>query len=497
MRRSTLFSVRYFRTMSFALLSTPRLRNKLLFLAFLTLGAPAAAQPGTLDLGFDTGVGFDGLAITSALQPDGRTLIGGMFTTFNDEPCQFICRLMPDGQRDTSFHTGIGFGPIAFNRQVNALALQPDGKILVGGLFETYAGSAVEGNIVRLFPDGTLDTSFNAGPGANTSIQAIALYPDGRLAVGGFFSTWNGDTAMGLIRLHPDGSVDTTLDQGTGLNSNVRELKVDAQGRLLVAGAFQSYNGEPHGALCRLLEHGEADPTFQTGTGFSSVVDGIQLLPDGRILVCGSFNLYNGMWSNRIQRLLEDGTPDPSFNIGSGANTIVQSVLTYPDGRFLAVGYFVLFNGMAVNHIVRVLADGTPDPDFQMGSGFDYSMRILQWQPDEKILVAGACTSYNGVPRNRIARLNSDISTALSEAPVSRTSVHPNPTTGIVSLSLGDPTVDQVLIRDITGRIVQQAPVRCNTMGEVVVDLSDHPHGLWTIELRSRTGTYAYRVIKE
>jgi uncharacterized delta-60 repeat protein len=130
------------------------------------------------------------------LQPDGKVLIGGDFLTFNGATRIRIARLNTNGSLDTGFDPGT----TSANKGVRPMVVQPDGKILTSGDFTSFSGAS-RNHLTRLNSDGTLDTSFDVGSGANDYVGAIALQPDGRILIGGRFSTYNGSTAIRLARL--------------------------------------------------------------------------------------------------------------------------------------------------------------------------------------------------------------------------------------------------------------------------------------------------------
>ena len=178
----------------------------------------------TLDKSFlATGGGVDPSVQAIAVQPDGRILIAGSFTHYNGSFVKQLARLLPDGSRDPTFHPS-GDGP---SRSVSDIALQPNGKIFICGSFTTYDG-VYRGNVARLHPDGSIDRTFlptGQGadrPGPNTphpefasSVQTIAVQPDGRVLIGGYFGRYNGISRGNIARLNSDGSLDDSFP-GTG-----------------------------------------------------------------------------------------------------------------------------------------------------------------------------------------------------------------------------------------------------------------------------------------
>ena len=369
---------------------------------------------GSRDISFNTGNGFVDPGVVYAIkqQTDGKILIGGDFTQFNDGTENRIIRLNADGSKDTSFNTGTGFNAI-----VRTIALQTDGKIIVGGDFTTFSG-VTENRIIRLNSDGTKDTYFITGTGLNQTVYSIELQVDGKILVGGSFNSYNRDAENRIIRLNNDGTKETSFNSGTGFNSAVLSLKQQPDGKILVGGYFTSYNGNNQNKIIRFNTDGTKDNSFHTGFDYTDVfwvggftddfVNAIELQDDGKILVGGRFNSYNGVTENFIIRLNADGTKDNSFNTGTGFNNNVLAIKPQADGKILVGGGFTSYNGGAVNRIIRLNSDGTKDNSFNPGIGFNTWVETIQLQTDGKILVGGDFTQFNDVAENRLIRLNTD-----------------------------------------------------------------------------------------
>jgi uncharacterized delta-60 repeat protein len=331
-----------------------------------------------------------------------KILVGGRFSSYNGDAQNLITRLNSDGTRDTSFTVSTGFVYI-----VLAFAVQSDGKIVVGGYFTSYNGTA-QNYITRLNSDGTRDTSFTVGTGFDFLVDAFAIQPDGKILVGGYFTGYNGTTQNYITRLNSDGTRDTSFVIGTGFNDIVYKFAVQSDGKILVGGYFTSYNGTAQNYITRLNSDGTRDTSFTVGTGFDYVVGAFAIQPDGKILVGGYFTSYNGTGQNYITRLNSDGTRDTSFTVGTGFNYVVDAFAIQPDGKILVGGYFTGYNGTSQNCITRLNSDGTRDTSFTVGTGFDDEVLAIAVQSDGKIVVGGWFTSYNGNAQNRITRLNSD-----------------------------------------------------------------------------------------
>ena len=351
---------------------------------------------------FNTGTGFDNYVYAITLQPDGKILVGGDFTSYNGVTQNRITRLNADGSRDTGFVIGTGFNP-----DVRNIILQSDGKIVVSGALTSYNGVA-QNRITRLNTDGSRDTSF-VGTGFVSTILALAIQPDGKILVGGDFSIAWSDTQNYISRLNADGTRDTSFVIGTAFNGKVIDLALQPDGKILVGGSFTLYNGIAQNRITRLNSDGSLDTSFVIGTGFNNAVYTMVLQPNGQIVAGGAFTTYNGVTQNRITRLNADGSLDTSFVIGTGffTNSEPHCIAIQPDGKIVVGGQFQTYNGTTQHYITRLNTDGTRDTNFYTTgwNGFGNIVYAIALQSDGNILAGGAFTSYDGFTHNRIARL--------------------------------------------------------------------------------------------
>lgn len=379
---------------------------------------------GSVDASF-TGLtgGFNGSVQDIAMQQDGKILVGGGFTVYNHfaSPPAGLIGLNALAGTDQSF-VGLTSG---FDAWIEEVVVQPDRKILVGGYFFSYNGvGGGPERLLRLNPDGSVDPSFS-GPtsGFNHGVRAVALQQDGKILLGGEFSEYNGvaGTPDGFIRLNTDGSFDSTFIGNTdGFNMVVNEIVIQGDGKILVGGLFDSYNGVagvPDG-LIRLNTDGSVDASFSGITsGFDSQqVMALAIQSDGKILVGGSFTSYNGAAGapDYLIRLNANGSVDSSFSgITSGFDGTVYTIAIQADGKILVGGQFTTYNGVAgaPDGLVRLNSDGSLDASFTgITSGFNGYIEAITVQSDGKILVGGGFSAYNenpGAPDN-IIRLNAD-----------------------------------------------------------------------------------------
>ena len=362
---------------------------------------PYASNPGSLDASFNPGSGANYQLFTTAVQADGKIIIGGYFTAVNGTLRNRIARLNADGSHDTGFKPGSGA-----NSYVETLAVQADGKIIIGGQF-TSVNSTERNYIARLNADGSLDASFNPGSGANNYVWTSALQADGKIIIGGDFTTVNGIAHNNIARLNADGSLDASFSPGSGASSSVRNIVLQADGKMIVGGYFTTVNGSARNNIARLNADGSLDTSFNPGTGASHTVLTIIVQADGRIIIGGDFTSVNGTMVNGITRLNADGSLDASFNSGSGTSSTVRSIVLQADGKMIIGGDFTMVNGTARNRIARLNADRSLDASFNPGSGANSYVYTYTVQADGRIIVGGFFTTVNGTARNYIARIHS------------------------------------------------------------------------------------------
>jgi len=302
------------------------------------------------------------------------------------------------------FHPLGGFGS-----SVYIITVQPDGKILVGGTFSTYQ-SITANKIIRLNLDGSIDNTFVVGTGFDAAVYSIIVQSDGKILVGGSFTTYQGSSASRIIRLNSDGSKDTSFIMGTGFSggSIVLSMLVQPDGKILAGGSFTTYQGVAANFIIRLNADGSKDTSFVMGTGFNTNPNSIALQSNGKILVVGNFVNYQGVSANYIIRLNADGSKDTSFVFGTGFNSAALSTVIQPDGKILVAGTFITYNGTGANKIIRLNTDGTIDNTFVYGTGLNGNIQQLVLQSNNKILAVGQFNTYQGILTSSVARLNTD-----------------------------------------------------------------------------------------
>jgi uncharacterized delta-60 repeat protein len=353
------------------------------------------------DLGIGKGVAANSAVETTTIQIDGKIIIGGGFTSYNGTASNYLARLNIDGSLDASFNIGTGT-----NSDVLTTAIQSDGKIIIGGGFNSYNGTA-RNYIARLNTDGSLDATFNVGTGTDNSVTTTAIQSDGKIIIGGDFTTYNGTARNYIARLNTDGSLDATFNVGTGTDNPVSTTAIQSDGKIIIVGGFNSYNGTASNHIARLNIDGSLDASFNVGTGANSYVKTTAIQSDGKIIIGGGFNSYNGTARNYIARLNTDGSLDVTFNVGTGTDNSVRTTAIQSDGKIIIGGYFTTYNGTSRNYIARLNTDGSLDATFNV-AGTDNYVITTAIQSDGKIIIGGYFTTYNGTSSNFITRLNID-----------------------------------------------------------------------------------------
>ncbi|HTO02316.1 MAG TPA: delta-60 repeat domain-containing protein, partial [Opitutus sp.] len=359
---------------------------------------------GSIESGFNPDVNNAVSAI--ALLPDGDILIGGSFTTLGSENVNRLVRLNPNGSRDTAF---VG----STDGQVYVLKVAPDGRIFVGGSFST-AGGGSRSYVARLLPTGALDTTFVAGP--NFNVYAVAPQADGSAILGGGFTTIRGSGVTPVVRNHvarvsSTGVVDA--DFRPDANGRLRAVAIQTDGNILVGGSFTSVGGVTHSGIVRLKTDGSVDPSFNasvTGTVLTIVQEA-----GGKIIIGGTFQRVNGAARFNLARLLADGTLDQTFE--TSVNNTVNALAVLPDGKILAGGTFTVLrantgaDSVTREYIARINANGSLDDTFKLRT--NGAIQAIVIQSDGKVLMGGAFSGASGdgassVERSGLLRLNTD-----------------------------------------------------------------------------------------
>ncbi len=426
-----------------------RVKKHLLFNLFILLvfvSYTNFVKAGSIDPGFLPVLTVSGRAYAVARQPDGKLIVAGLFTSANSTLVNNISRLNADGSVDTSFNSGLGA-----NAPIYSLLIQPDGKVIAGGEFTKF-NEQVRNHLVRLNPDGSVDSTFNASTGvvhslalqsdsrilvggnfnlliirlnsngsldntftSNTSgfggtVSAIVVQADQKILVGGGFSQFSNSTSSNLVRLNPNGSVDASFDIGNGTNNGISDIVIQSDGKIIIGGSFTLFRSSTAWFIARLNPDGSRDTSYPNGdlaTGFNNSITSLKLQPDGKVIVGGFFAVFNFNSRNRILRLNQDGTLDTTFNPNNGFDNSVSDLVIY-DSKIIAVGSFASFDSFPRFGIAQLDSIGGIDSDFTPGVGLPTEAYVIKSLPSGKVIVGGNFDMVNGASRTKIARLNAD-----------------------------------------------------------------------------------------
>jgi uncharacterized delta-60 repeat protein len=299
---------------------------------------------GTIDHTFGVTLGAYGSVRAMLIQPDGKIMIAGQFRAIDNTGAGKVARLNADGTIDSSFNPGTGPDSIVW-----AMTQDSSGNTYIVGDFLNVNGTPRAG-LAKLGPNGSLDATFNPGTGFNSSPRAIAP-PNGSAGpvIGGFFTTYNGATVNRIVRVDATTAArDTGFTTGTGFNSTVRALALTASGQYLAGGSFSSFNGTSRPRLARLNSIGTLDG------GFTPAINGtVNSLAqqNGKIVAGGTFTGP----TSKIARFLSTGVTDSTFGPGTGVSNSpadayffsnrVDAMTVAPDGKLVISGTFNQYNG--------------------------------------------------------------------------------------------------------------------------------------------------------
>ncbi len=337
---------------------------------------------GTLDPAFDSNVAESGTVSFMLRQPDGKVVILGSFISVNGLSQSRFARLNTDGSLDGTFNPGTGFVG-----EIYTMLMQPDGKILATGNFDSYNGTPVS-KLVRLNSDGSLDGTFNHH--VLIGVNTVALQPDGKILVAG----------GGVVRINSDGSADNTFSVTFG-SPSLNSVVVQADGKVVVGGSFGGVNGFNRNNLARLNSNGTLDQSYNptnTAGGFSS----LWLQPDGKVLAVSADG-------GQMRRLNTDGSSDGGFtNVTFNTATStrrIYSVVFKANGEILVGGEFSMVSGAATANFAWLNSSGRPQP-LIFPDGVNGPVHGLALQPDGKVMMGGEFSRIDNTPRAGVARVS-------------------------------------------------------------------------------------------
>jgi len=377
---------------------------------------------GSVDLSFDPNASAAVLAL--AIQPDGGIILAGGFNTL--QPAEtgtiytrnHIARVSNSGAVDASFDPNADLS-------VSVVTLQPDGRILIGGNFTQVTPNGATTAVVtpdfaRLNSDGTIDSSFKR-PNPQDAVTAIALQPDGRILVGGRFTSLNPSQGTGsqagneIIRLNTDGSLDEPFILEVGINGSVDAIAVQSDGEVVLGGNFNQINAADSPARCNNLARFDSNglPDVSFNPAVRDAVLAVAFQPStGDMILGGSFTNLGGVTAQFLARITSAGVLDTSFN--PQVNGIISRIVVDSSNRIIISGNFTTVQGTQRAGLARLNADGTLDTKFDPSPNVIGSVLAIYVQGNGQIVLGGNFTNLKpdgasaGTQREYIARVNDD-----------------------------------------------------------------------------------------
>ncbi|MBV9960136.1 MAG: VCBS repeat-containing protein [Acidobacteria bacterium] len=285
------------------------------------------------------------------LQADQKIIVGGIFTTIGGATRQALARLNPNGSVDPSFNAGDIFNV------VSDLVIQADGKLVAVGV-----GADGQAKVARLNADGSVDSSFFQGLTSFGTFQAVALQADGKILVGGvFFYNVNGTNYNSLARLNANGSFDEsfTIKTTSIFQTFVTKIFPQPDGRLFVSGDFETINNIERHSFARLNQDGSVDASFVPQTTGAEIILGLAVQSNGRVIIGGvNFSAVAGFPRGNLARLLPDGSLDTSFKNGTGVGGRVDALVLRANGKLLIGGEFADYNRTPRTGLAQINTSG-------------------------------------------------------------------------------------------------------------------------------------------
>lgn len=456
------------------------MKSKLLFLLLLT-AIFIKSQIWTIDPTYNIGSGANNYVLNVSIQPDQKIIATGIFTQFNGYDRKFIARLNTDGSIDEVFN------PVLTNDQsLTKTAIQNDGKIIVSGSNQNNSGY-----IVRLNIDGSIDNTFTQPDMTFSSLPLdLLVLPDNKILVGGHLVS--GGKNLKIYKLNPDGSLDNSFNNGnTGADNTVNSFLILPDNKILIGGYFSKYNGIDRKGIARLNPDGSLDETFNPGLGANNTIFDIELQNDGKILIGGFFTSYNNTPRKYLARINSDGSLDSNFNPETGPNDDVSYINAKFYNKILITGSFTKYNDVDKKYVAILNSDGSLQ-NISIDNSFDNPVNNCVTQNDDKLVCGGYFSNFNGQSSKGVVRLipNPILSTNETNSP--KIKIAPNPTSDYISISVEDSA--NANLYDINGKLISTFLLQAK---ENKVDISNHPSGIYIIEIISKAQKRSFKLIKK
>lgn len=440
------------------------------------------AQDGSVDVNFNSTLDLNNSVKAIREQTDGKILIGG---NFNSK----LLRLNNDGSTDSTFNI-----PVNLLGSINCIGLQNDNKIIVAGYFTEH--------IKRLNSDGSIDDSFNCNVTSSSTgfiVSNLKILDDGKIMICGVFSNINGTAINGIAKLNSDGSLDTSFNLNLPVGISIRDFGLQSDNKIIIDGE-QSIPVSPFVNL--ILRRYNTDNTIDTtfnfgGSGANSNIADIEIQSDNKIMICGWFNLFNDQTRLCLARLNANGTLDDTFNSFNYTSYSIFDVKALNDGKYIINGSFNLYNGQSSSKIAKLNNNGTIDTTFNIGTAANDLIWETEIQNDGKIIIGGDFTLFNNISKNRIARLGNTI---LSTNEISYENpeiiVYPNPTQDLIFLkNVNSSEISSLKLSNSIGQELKS--FRSNEILNNSINLKEMPNGIYYIQITINGKIITKKIIKK
>lgn len=455
--------------------------RKLFLFFFGVLSIILSAQDGTVDFSFNTGSGSNGSEIVAmALQPDGKIIVAGDFTSYDGIARKGIARLNSDGSIDQTFNPGSGVVGNVYD-----IMIQQDGKIIIAGDF-TQFNNIQKKYVTRLNSDGSLDMTFNtAGSGSSQGVFSITQQNDGKILIAGGFTSYNGISRGRIARLNNNGTLDQTFDSGIGSDHILGDVILQSDGKVLIGGFTSfTYDNISRNSIARLNSDGSLDTSFnQSGVGGNLPMSSMTMQSDGKIIISGSFTSYNNVQTGGIVRLNTDGSLDSTFTINSSASA--YSAIVLPNGKILVGGSFYS------SKLFRLNVDATVDKLFNTDWSVNNVRKVIL-QPDGKILACGNFNSFIGTNKKQIVRISGEDLLSVSDNKKENLQIYPNPVKDFLNIKTDEP-ISGYEIYSLDGRKLTTG----NKVNDSKIDISNFQKGNYLLKVKTKDKEQIAKFIKE
>ena len=439
---------------------------------------------GSADVTFNQRRGCNGTVLVSAVQPNGRLLIGGEFSRYNYQPVSNIARLKKNGELDPSFYVGSGT-----NGKVYAIAVQEDGKVVIGGKFTAYNGNGCQ-NIARLNTDGSFDQTFK-NVKADDVVRKITIGADDKLLIGGDFKNVCGDRHVAIARMDNNGTLDAAFQPFIDDIGCVYDCKIAANGKIYLALNYKNtFEWWIDSKIQRLNSDGTEDLSFQIPTALLSKINAIELTRDNKLLAVG-MGYYAEPWfyppSGIVVKLNEDGSKDSTFNyklLQDDLNKEVRTISLISANKLVIGGDFD-WGKPYMKHLALLQEDGSVNTNF--AGNTNAAVYSATSTSEHKLVIGGAFSQYSTFTRNGIARIGFDATPSLrtmepeTEQEVLKKEMtmiaYPNPATSTITFD-NLKANGQVKIYNASG-IEVYTNAACDE--RLTIELSTYPNGIYFV----------------